>query len=713
MEFNLIIEKLGLVKSSNDYYTCVSDYCINQKDKNTTLLIYNNDNKLHFKCKTCGASGGLTKLVMLINKCTKQNANKWIKSNIQNEKKLNSTILTEKRNYKDCEIEIFQKEKFKFFVKYNVKESILSKSKVYAVKSYQIDNKKFESTEKNPIYMIEVNEITICIYKPLCKTNEIQIIGEQLEFVCLGLNTIVKRREVIITNSVIDMLILRSFGYNSVFMDIKNDVNIPEYVLSQLEDYTVFALLDSNEESLKILNELVIKYQFIKLDRLLIEMLNKNCNSFSELVVNYKENNLLEKLKELIRSQIDEKIDIDKLNLFLTSNMEEKLPDVIIEVLNLYQTRAKRELVLLSLITMFSSLYHEYKYEFLESTIHLNLYMIIVGEAGSGKGVIKIAKDLLDEIRSDFKSSDKNLVKDFIIPLNNTKTGLIKDIYDNEGVGLMFDSEIDSLNSANKSEFGDFSSVMRQIFHNEEILMSRKDRSEKRVIKNPRASLLISGTHNQVNRLIDNTEDGLFSRMMFKFHKNENPEKIRLFGNYSLHSETVKKISIELHNFYYKILSSSSINKPIQFSESQRENIEILSEELQLHYSKNGLNIGFANRVLSKILRIAIILTITRHFRDDYLPEVIVLQDIDIEIAKEIVNSLSLNSILMHNQLSKQQKHDYFKLLPNNFDSKFINSLALLINVSYKTIRRFVDDEISKSKSRIVKVSHGKYKKLT
>ena len=88
---------------------------------------------------------------------------------------------------------------------------------------------------------------------------------------------------------------------------------------------------------------------------------------------------------------------------------------------------------------------------------------------------------------------------------------------DNDGIGLLFETEGDTLSQTLKSEHGNYSDLLRKAFHHEMISMSRRKDREYVEIDNPRLSVVLAGTPEQVRRLIPDAENGLLSRFIFYF----------------------------------------------------------------------------------------------------------------------------------------------------------------------------------------------------
>ena len=137
------------------------------------------------------------------------------------------------------------------------------------------------------------------------------------------------------------------------------------------------------------------------------------------------------------------------------------------------------------------------------------------------------------------KGKDENLEKPskppermLFIPANNSVTGVYQLISDNEGKGLIFETEGDTLAQAFKSDYGNYSDGFRKAFHHETISYYRRTDREYVDIEKPCLSTVLSGTPKQVATLIPNAENGLFSRFMF-YYMNIKPTWKNVFSSNS------------------------------------------------------------------------------------------------------------------------------------------------------------------------------------
>ena len=68
---------------------------------------------------------------------------------------------------------------------------------------------------------------------------------------------------------------------------------------------------------------------------------------------------------------------------------------------------------------------------------------------------------------------------------------------DNDGVGILFETEGDTLSQTLKSEHGNYSDILRKGFHHETISMSRRKDREFIELPLPRFAVVLSGTPKQ------------------------------------------------------------------------------------------------------------------------------------------------------------------------------------------------------------------------
>jgi hypothetical protein len=181
-----------------------------------------------------------------------------------------------------------------------------------------------------------------------------------------------------------------------------------------------------------------------------------------------------------------------------------------------------------------------------ERKVFPNLFLFITASASAGKGRLTLCKkliypihcELIEQNRAAFEEYQRELnnytlankndkremersqeppLRMLIIPANNSATGLFQILNDNKGVGLLFETEGDTLAQTFKSEHSNYSDGFRKAFHHETISYNRCKDREYVELEKPCLSALLSGTPKHVSALIPNAENGLFSRFIFYY----------------------------------------------------------------------------------------------------------------------------------------------------------------------------------------------------
>lgn len=173
------------------------------------------------------------------------------------------------------------------------------------------------------------------------------------------------------------------------------------------------------------------------------------------------------------------------------------------------------------------------------------LQSFIVAPSASGKGILSLIRLLVepihDEIRQQVATEVKAYKKEkaaydvmgkerskveapqmpknrmFLISGNNTGTGILQNIMDANGTGLICETEANTISAAIGSEYGHWSDTLRKAFDHDRLSYNRRTDQEYREVKKSYLSVLLSGTPAQVKPLIPSTENGLFSRQLFYY----------------------------------------------------------------------------------------------------------------------------------------------------------------------------------------------------
>lgn len=217
------------------------------------------------------------------------------------------------------------------------------------------------------------------------------------------------------------------------------------------------------------------------------------------------------------------------------------LPNPLPKLLAEMPSSVKKDTTLLAVLTVLSAIIKDYFTFYDDKKENCQLFVYILGDPAQGKGSVAKYKDLgtlfqkeLNEqyreqlnayklLHKEWEDNDKKgeepqkpLRRTLFVSGNSSKASLIRDLFGNEGFGLIYETETDTLYAANKSDFGSFSDILRKAFHSESLSVSRMNIEEGAIeIDQVILSVLMTSTLDQLFKLIPTYDNGLFSRFIF------------------------------------------------------------------------------------------------------------------------------------------------------------------------------------------------------
>lgn len=217
-------------------------------------------------------------------------------------------------------------------------------------------------------------------------------------------------------------------------------------------------------------------------------------------------------------------------------------PEPIRTTLASFKDDRDRDVMLMSLLTVLGSTCARFLSFQYDKARHTNMHTVIFGRSGCGKGKLSLLKPFVSwiddifkkeneaeqqrvkrEMRASKESDDPVPVepaktKCFTIPGDTYGAGLKELLRNNEGLGIIFETEAQTIVQRLKAgRMSDWSDTLRKTFDNEEVRSYRKTTHELTRSGETYLSMLVSGTPGQVKSMIDNSEDGLFSRVLFYY----------------------------------------------------------------------------------------------------------------------------------------------------------------------------------------------------
>ena len=333
-------------------------------------------------------------------------------------------------------------------------------------------------------------------------------------------------------------------------------------------------------------------------------------------------------------------------------------------------------------------------------------------------------RHLLNDYSQDKKNREPPTeppIKTLLIPANSSATSVYQVLNDNGGVGLIFETEGDTLANTFKSDYGNFSDGFRKAFHHEMISYTRRKDREFVELTKPRLSALLSGTPKQILALIPDAENGLFSRFIF-YNMNLRLEWRDVF------SEGVVPLDdyfIDLGQRYFQFYQTLQQSQPIRFSLSvnqQKEFNQFFTEIQQEYSSLFGLDIVASVRRLGLItFRVAMILTSLRLMDGKPIQSVIVCDDTDFRTSLIMARVLLQHTAHVFGQLPSTDNNStrgavtvlcqtFFDSLPSEFNRRTYLSIAERLHIAPKTAEKYIRKFCTTG--QIKHLAHDSYSKM-
>lgn len=190
----------------------------------------------------------------------------------------------------------------------------------------------------------------------------------------------------------------------------------------------------------------------------------------------------------------------------------------------------------------------------------------------------KAAYDAMGKARSTVDAPQMPVNKMFLIAGNNTGTGILQNIMDSDGTGLICETEADTISSAIGSDYGHWSDTLRKAFDHDRLSYNRRTDQEFREIHKCYLSLVVSGTPGQVIAFIPSTENGLFSRQLFLYM----PGIHQWINQFDVDNKDLEEIFIAL-GFEWKkkvdLLKTHGVHT-LQLTDEQKEEFNALFSDL-------------------------------------------------------------------------------------------------------------------------------------
>lgn len=422
------------------------------------------------------------------------------------------------------------------------------------------------------------------------------------------------------------------------------------------------------------------------------------------------------------------------------------LPPILQKIVSLANSDEDADLLLLGSIVTFSACLPNIYGTYGQRRVYPNLYLFVSAPASAGKGRLTLCRRLVEPIHWALKAESAAEWKDYqrrlkryyatqnkdeiempqeppqkmlIIPANASATSVFQILADNNECGLLFETEGDTLAQTFRSEHGNYSDGFRKAFHHEPISYVRRKNKEHVEVKEPRLSAVMSGTPRQIETLIPDAENGLFSRFLY-YTMQLKLEWIDVFaehkdGTLDAQFDALAQRFLRLYHFLQRSQEMRFI-----LSKEQQTRLNEAFSEMQLRYAEQ-LGDEFASSVRRHGLmtfRIAMVITVLRMVEGAGYSPLIECNEVDFETALKIARVMIKHAAAVFCELAKLPEvrmvpADAMRIaeaLGAEFGRLDFLHKAAELGVNVDTARRYLNQLVKCG--RLERVGRGEYKRV-
>ena len=435
------------------------------------------------------------------------------------------------------------------------------------------------------------------------------------------------------------------------------------------------------------------------------------------------------------------------------------LPAPIAEAVNQYETLEERSIALLSTVVVAGSGLNEIIIPYRKKRYNTNFYLVIIGPPASNKGIALHSRKILEKIteryeltykrdyaiyeaarkqnkinaKSNYSAGQENSESEpsginysnlelneiepnpkyAILPADISAAALINLADKNNGAGLIFDSEAQTLLNSFKQDWGaNLTSLLLKSFENEPIEVARMTLTTMLSIPKPRLSVLLTGNPEHLSGLVKSITNGMFSRFGIYQTRKVNWVDIKFEENskdylegYANLATIIDKINSDLE---------SGLNVTFRLSDVQIHffNRFFGNLDTRLSYEIDNNFASVVRRMGVVFWRICAVLTAVRNHEN--LNSELVCADADFQNGIYICSTLLKHSLYSYLTTAdvNQPIDEFIAELPEEFNRHQALVVAKKLNISDRRMDSYLKDS-SGPNGKILKVRHGEYKKKT
>jgi hypothetical protein len=428
-----------------------------------------------------------------------------------------------------------------------------------------------------------------------------------------------------------------------------------------------------------------------------------------------------------------------------------QMPDILREGALVFSDERERDVFLTGALGILSGCLPKVKGLYAQQVVYPNVFTFAIAPAASGKGALKFAKQLGDEYHMHLLTASRAADEQYqqeenaykqkartckrgetlneeppkkppfkvvFIPANTSYAKILQHMEQNEGTGIICETEADTLGNVFKQEWGSYSDMLRKSFHHERLSSSRKTNNEFTEVNEPALSIALSGTPNQVTGLIASAEDGLFSRFLFyAFKVDQDWKDVSPYASSINLTDHFGELSKRVHDMV-KFLQVAETEVELSRTQWDALNSQCKQWLLDVTTFTSEDAASIVKRLGLIMYRIAMLFTTMRKFENADMTVKVECTDNDFNIALRLVEIYLHHSILMFNNLPKQQnatvfltgdnKRKFFEALPTEFTRQEAVTLGATYNIAERTVDLFLKSVLG---NLLTKLSTGHYQK--
>lgn len=604
------------------------------------------------------------------------------------------------------------------------------------------------------------------IYKPFDPKIRFIYLGEKDPNFIFGFEQLPTNGNLLfITGGEKDVMTLHAHGYNAITMNSETAVIPIELILILKNRFdNIVILYDNDETGLKQSEKISAEHRLL---RLVLPNMPNNGKDISDFFLNGNSkqdfDSLVQNMQEIAKftnsansanfpddfadfvdfanfatSRLNEKIAKNEKNddtilvqtPVIPEEIFENLPKLLKDGCSAFKLPREKDVFLTSALGILSGCLPNIYGIYGGKKVYPNLYTFILAPAANGKGTMNSAQDLgmkfhrylLDksidakkQYEVEFENYQKSKSQEanekpekprfelLYLPANTSSSKIYHHLNENNGKGIICETEADTLGNMFKKDWSSYSDLLRKGFHHERLTQSRISDNQYMEIDESKISVVLSGTPNQIFNIISNAEDGLFSRFIYYLYQSEQkwisqrpePSGINLNDFFEKQSEDVFEMIrfFEIQHVTFKLNINQWNDIDEMFTLFLKRIVEISGKESE----------GVIKRMGLIFYRICMILTSIRFFDDRFPHTVMDCNDNDYNTAKKLIEIYLEHSLIMFENLPKSSKHavnkrpskieELFSSLPPTFKRQDAVSKANEFGLSTKTVDNFLRDE--------------------